>query len=115
MSFGKILIGALAAGGGVAAVYFLKNRKPINFDSYCELCVEHGKEQVSPDAIKTVIVLTKDEAEERVIPYLYSRYANKSIKKKRISISTYPMSLCPESVKDSIVKGEYVIKTFEKE
>ncbi len=114
MSFGKFLLGALAAGG-VAAVYFLKSRKPLNFDSYCEQCIERGKEQISPDAIKTAIVLTKDETGERVIPYLYSRYDDKTVKKKRISIYTFPMSLCPANVKESIEKGEYVIKTIEKE
>lgn len=114
MSFGKFLVAALAAGG-VAAVYVWKNRKPLDFDSYCEQCVEHGRDQISPDAIKTAIVLTKDETGDRVIPYLYSRYADKTVKKKRIAINTFPMSFCPENVKESISKGEYVIKTIERD
>lgn len=113
MSFFKVFMGALVVGGGAALWYFSK-RKPLSFDSYCDKCVEVGQKQISPDAIKTAIVLTQSDDAKYAIPYLYSRYADNTVKKKPVLVSHYPIEQCPDEVRIAIQKNEYIIKTINK-
>lgn len=113
MTWYKILLGALAVIGGAA--WYLKKKIPITFETFCEECIDKANKDNanhnSQEVVKTIVVLTC-ENDKNVMPYIYRRYANGGVKKKKINSEPFPMELCPDNVKDAINKGEYVLRTI---
>lgn len=113
MAWYKILLGALALIGGAA--WYLKKKIPLTFETFCEECIDKAiKDNAnynSQEVVKTIVVLTCENNKD-VMPYIYRRYTNGGVKKKRIYSESFPMELCPDNVKEAINKGEYVLRTI---
>lgn len=113
MSWYKILLGTLTLIGGVT--WYLKKKIPLTFEGFCEKCIDKtikdNANYNSQEVVRTIVVLTC-ENKECVVPYIYRRYTNDVVKKKRIDLVGFPMELCPDNVKEAIYKGEYILKTI---
>lgn len=110
----KWLIGGLALVGGCAWV-LSRNKKPLSFDEFCNECTDEASfdanKMTEANIVKMIVVLTCSNGKD-VVPYTYRKYADGSVKKKRIGTDTFPLDSCSNEVKESISKGEYIIKTF---
>ena len=106
-------IGALAVGG-LAVFWYLREKESLSFDGYCKKCIDLVSRniQTQSDVVKTILVLTKSESEEMVSPFLYRSYTDGKVKKQKVNYKPFPFSKCPSEVRDSIMKGEYVIYRF---
>ena len=113
MAWYKILLGTLALIGG--ATWYLKKRTSLTFEKFCaksiDKAINDNANYFSQEIVKTVVVLTCED-NEYVVPYIYRRYANGTIKRKKINLVDFPLELCPSNVKDAINKGEYILKTI---
>lgn len=100
----------LAAVGGLT-YYYLKKKTPLSFESYCDECLKQASKEVSfsqKDVDKTILVLAKSN-EKDVAPYIYYKYPDGKITKRRINYTSFPFDQCPADVQTSILKGEFVI------
>lgn len=114
MNWNYLIIGAIvAAGSATIAIYRKSKTGKMNFSDYCSSCERYVTPELfeSEEVAKTILVLAKVD-NDRVAPFLYRSYKDGKIRKKRIEHKTYPFSLCPENVQDSIIKGEYIIKRY---
>lgn len=108
-------IGALAVGG-IVAYWYLKERKKedLSFEDYCKKCVDLVSRNIrtQSDVVKTILVLTKSESGDTVSPYLYRSYTDGKVKKQKVNCKPFPFAKCPSDVRDSILKGEYIVYRF---
>lgn len=114
MNWNYLIIGAIVAAGGASiAIYRQSKFGKMTFTDYCSYCEDTATSEVysSDDVVKTILVLAKVD-ETRVAPFLYHRYKDGKIRKIRIDCKTYLFRICPENVKESIFKGEYIIKRY---
>lgn len=112
----KVLFGALAlVGAGVCAWYLKTRGTPLTFTSFCEECIEIANKELSStnsnEVVKAAIVLVTENSKD-VVPYLYKRYSDGIVKKKKINTVPFPLDLCPDEVQDVINNGEYILRTI---
>lgn len=109
-----IIGGIIVVGGIVIVAYYRKKNKNISFEEYCFRCEKASEpfDKTSDDVIKTVLLLEKID-DNNVAPFLYKRHKDGKITKLQIKTNTFPLSLCPEDVQNTInkdSKGSYIIK-----
>lgn len=115
MNWNFVLVGALALAAG--GYYYSKSRKKstdsMTFSDYCLHCEEAAAKELNTqeNIIKQILVLAL-VADDKVAPYFYRRHADGKLIKKRVNYNTFDFSKCPADVKESIVKGEYIIKKY---
>ncbi len=114
MNWNYLIFGAIIAAGGAAyAIYRHKASECLSFEDYCSECTKAADKEfityeLTDNVAKAALILGKVD-DHNMAPYIYCRYKDGRVTKKRVGYKEYSINLCPLDVQE---KGEYFIKKY---